>query len=54
LSNEEKTKDYENFEKGMIYMKILKKGGVVEKRGRRRLWVFKRHFSTIFQLYIDL
>ena len=25
--------DYENFEKGMIYMKILKKGGVVEKRG---------------------
>ena len=28
-----KTNDYENFEKGMIYMKILKKGGVVEKRG---------------------
>jgi hypothetical protein len=27
LSNEEKTKDYENFEKGMIYMNILKKGG---------------------------
>ena len=28
-----KTNDYENFEKGMIYMKILKKGGgVVEKR----------------------
>jgi hypothetical protein len=26
LSNEEKTNDYENFEKGMIYMKILKKG----------------------------
>jgi hypothetical protein len=25
LSNEEKTNDYENFEKGMIYMKILKK-----------------------------
>ena len=23
----------ENFEKGMIYMKIKKKGGVVEKRG---------------------
>ena len=22
-----KTNDYENFEKGMIYMKILKKGG---------------------------
>jgi hypothetical protein len=33
LSNEEKTNDYENFEKRMIYMKILKKGGVVEKRG---------------------
>ena len=32
----EKTNDYENFEKGMIYMKILKKGGVVEKRGRRK------------------
>ena len=30
-----KKNDYENFEKGMIYMKILKKGGggVVEKRG---------------------
>jgi hypothetical protein len=27
LSNEEKTNDIENFEKGMIYMKILKKGG---------------------------
>jgi hypothetical protein len=26
LSNEEKTNDIENFEKGMIYMKILKKG----------------------------
>ena len=33
MSNEEKTNDYENFEKGMIYMKILKKEGVVEKRG---------------------
>jgi hypothetical protein len=27
LSNEEKRNDYENFEKGMIYMKILEKGG---------------------------
>jgi hypothetical protein len=36
LSNEEKTNDYENFEKGMIYMKIFKKGGAVEKRGRRK------------------
>ena len=31
LSIEEKTNDYENFEKGMIYMKILKKGGSREK-----------------------
>jgi hypothetical protein len=40
LSNEEKTNDYENFEKGMIYMKILKKWG---RRKRNpcpmRLWV---------------
>ena len=28
-----KNEDYENFEKGMIYMKILEKRGVVEKRG---------------------
>jgi hypothetical protein len=35
LSNEEKTNDYENFEKEMIYMKILKKegGGSREKGG---------------------
>jgi hypothetical protein len=35
LSNEEKTNDYENFEKGMIYKCIWKfwKKGVVEKRG---------------------
>jgi hypothetical protein len=33
LSNEEKTNDYENFEKGMIYMKILKKKGSREKGG---------------------
>jgi hypothetical protein len=32
LSNEEKTNDYENFEKGMIYMKILKKGGEEETK----------------------
>jgi hypothetical protein len=32
LSNEEKTNDYENFEKGMIYMKILKKGGMKLKK----------------------
>jgi hypothetical protein len=36
LSNEEKTNDYENFEKGMIYMKILKKGGGSREKGRRR------------------
>jgi hypothetical protein len=28
-----KTNDYDNFEKGMIYMKILKKRGVIEIRG---------------------
>ena len=28
-----KPNDYENFEKGMIYMKILKKGGSREKGG---------------------
>jgi hypothetical protein len=33
LSNEEKTNDYENFEKGMIYMKIWKKGDSREKGG---------------------
>ena len=32
MSNEEKTNDYENFEKGMIYMKILKKGGEEETK----------------------
>jgi hypothetical protein len=30
LSNEEKTNDYENFEKGMIYMKILTKKKIVQ------------------------
>ena len=33
MSNEEKANDCENFEKGMIYMKILKKGGSREKGG---------------------
>jgi len=33
LSNEEKTNEHENFEKGMIYMKILKKGDSREKGG---------------------
>ena len=28
-----KNEDYENFEKGMIYMKIWEKRGVVVKRG---------------------
>jgi hypothetical protein len=32
LSNEEMN-DYENFEKGMIYMKILKKGGGSREKG---------------------
>ena len=33
MSNEEKTNDYENFEKGMIYMKILKKRGDSREKG---------------------
>ena len=33
MSNEEKTNDYENFEKGMIYMKIKKKGGGSREKG---------------------
>jgi hypothetical protein len=33
LSIEEKTNDYENFEKGMIYMKILKKRGSSREKG---------------------
>jgi hypothetical protein len=33
LSTEKKPERLWNFEKGMISMKILKKGGVVEKRG---------------------
>jgi hypothetical protein len=63
LSNEEKKNDYENFEKGMIYMKIWKKGEVVEKRGRRkrnpypmRLWYSVPHLVingfTIFVVRI--
>jgi hypothetical protein len=60
LSNEEKTNDYENFEKGMIYMKILKKRGVVEKRGRRdrnpcpmRLWFLLFPLSQDLWGYIN-
>jgi hypothetical protein len=48
LSNEEKTNDYEKFEKGMIFsMKILKKRGVVEKRGEEETKSM-RGFSTSF------
>jgi hypothetical protein len=48
LSNEEKTNDYENFEKGMIYMKILKKGGVVEKRESEQLhFHISRHIAHL-------
>jgi hypothetical protein len=36
LSNEEKMNDYENFEKGMIYMKILKKGECSREKGGGR------------------
>jgi hypothetical protein len=53
LSNEEKTKDYENFEKGMIYMKILKKGGVVEKR-REEEAKSMPHASINFEIIIQL
>jgi hypothetical protein len=33
LSNEEKRNDYENCEKGTIYMKNLKKGGGSREKG---------------------
>jgi hypothetical protein len=54
LSNEEKTNDYENFEKGMIYMKILKKGGVVEKRGEEeaKLYIFIPLTESINYFYL--
>jgi hypothetical protein len=65
LSNEEKTNDYENFEKGMIYMKILKRGR--RKRNpcpiRVYIWhcrikLFLRHLPNCpcsnFSLYVDL
>jgi hypothetical protein len=57
LSNEEKTNDYENFEKGMIYMKILKKRGVVEKRGEEEmksmpLWLLLHKLSSPHYRYI--
>jgi hypothetical protein len=53
----EKTNDYENFEKGMIYMKILKKGGVVEKRGEEETKSMPhagnpRDFYTFYLVYI--
>jgi hypothetical protein len=41
LSNEEKTNDYENFEKVMIYMKILKKGGGEETKSMPHAPVLK-------------
>ena len=50
LSNEEKTNDYENFEKGMIYMKILKKGGGEETKSMPHASV---SFSTFFALNFD-
>jgi hypothetical protein len=51
LSNEEKTKDYENFEKGMIYMKILKKGEGSREKGTDLPWSYNAntkqyHLST--------
>jgi hypothetical protein len=59
LSNEEKTNDYENFEKGMIYMKIWKRRGVVEKRGEEETKsmphapVLKTIFNNISVIYRD-
>ena len=49
-----KTNDYENFEKGMIDMKILKKGGSREKGGGGGeeeafhvfFYLFSYHFNT--------
>ena len=52
MSNEEKTNDYENFEKGMIYMKILKKGGVVEKRGEEE--TKSMPYAPVFSMTIFL
>ena len=48
LSNEEKTNDYENFEKGMIYMKILKKGGGSREKGEEETK------STLWYIYISV
>jgi hypothetical protein len=60
LSNEEKTNDYENFEKGMIYMKILKKrgGGSRENGGGGNeihapcTCVYGRGIDTFFKQYL--
>ena len=49
LSNEEKTNDYENFEKGMIYMKILKKGGGRRKRNPCPLRLYHLQRCVIHQ-----
>jgi hypothetical protein len=43
LSNEEKTNDFENFEKGMIYMKILKKGGTMYVSKWIRMWTLDQN-----------
>jgi hypothetical protein len=52
LSNEEKTNDYENFEKGMIYMKILKKGGEEETKSMPHapVMIIIYSVSTFFRL----
>jgi hypothetical protein len=48
LSNEEKMNDYETFEKGMIYMNILRKRGwVVEKRGEEET-KFMPHAPVVY------
>jgi hypothetical protein len=48
LSNEEKTNDYENFEKGMIYMEILKKGDTQQKNNN-----YKKPVKSVASLELE-
>jgi hypothetical protein len=59
-----KTNDYENFEKGMIYMKILKRGGGSREKGEEEtksmphapvveMYIFQIHLHYFFSvLYV--
>jgi hypothetical protein len=51
LSNEEKTNDYENFEKGMIYMKILQKRGEEETKSMPHAPVVITRDGKPFRIY---